>query len=83
MVHRADLIEQGGRHEDAVALPHPVEPVAPADEVTDVEQPVAVGRPFDLLEEPVLVALLIALQHSLVLLAEPTYHCCVATTAGM
>ena len=41
---------QGAGDEDAVALPLAVEPVAVADEVADLEQPVAVGRPADLLE---------------------------------
>ena len=45
LVEAADLLEQLARHEEAVALPHAVEPVAVADEVADVEQPVAVGRP--------------------------------------
>ncbi len=69
VVDRADLVEQRVRHEDAVALPLAVEPVAVADEVPDVEQPVAVDRPFDLLEEPVLVTLVVALRNGLVLLA--------------
>ena len=57
------------RHEDAVALPLTVEPVAAADEVPDVEEPVAVDGPFDLLEEAVLVVLVVALRDGLVLLA--------------
>ena len=44
LVHRSDLVEQRVRHEDAVALPLTVEPVAAADEVADVEEPVAVDR---------------------------------------
>ena len=46
-----DLLELGPGHEHAVALPDPVEPVTVADEVADLEQPVAVGGPLDALEE--------------------------------
>ena len=71
LVERARLLEQAPGHEQAVALPHPVEPVAVADEVADVEQPVAVARPLDLLEQPVLVVLVVAVDHDVGLLAGP------------
>ena len=71
LVERAVLLEQLAGHEDAVALPQPVEPVAVADEVPDVEEPVAVDRPFDLAEQLVFVALVVAAQHRVGLLAGP------------
>ena len=57
------LLEQRPGHEQAVALPQPVEPVAVADEVADLEQAVAVGRPGDPLEEPILVGPVVAGGH--------------------
>src|SRR5204863_1817984 len=59
LIHSARLLEQLPRDEDAVALPLVVEPVAAPDEVADVEELVAVGRPRDLVEEPILVLLAI------------------------
>ena len=60
LVERAVLLEQLAGREDAVALPQPVEPVAVADEVPDVEQAVAVDRPLDLAEQLVFVVLVVA-----------------------
>jgi hypothetical protein len=37
LVEAPHLFEQGARHEQAVALPQPVEPVAVTDEVADLE----------------------------------------------
>ena len=71
LVEGAVLLEQLARHEDAVALPEPVEPVAVADEVPDVEQAVAVERPLDLAEQLVLVRLVVAAEHRVGLLAGP------------
>ena len=71
LVEAADLLEQRAGHEDAVALPQAVEPVAVADEVADLEQPVAVARPLDLLEQLVLVRLVVAVVHRVALLAGP------------
>ena len=69
LVERAVLLEQVAGHEDAVALPQPVEPVAVADEVADVEEPVAVGRPVDVAEQVVLERLVVAGEHRVGLLA--------------
>ena len=55
--------------EQAVALPHAVEPVAVADEVADLEQAVAVARPLDPVEEAILEGPVVAVVDGVALLA--------------
>ena len=51
LVEAADLLQERPRHEEAVRLPEPVEPVAVADEMADLEEPVPVVRPVDRVEQ--------------------------------
>ena len=82
LVEAADLLQQLAGHEQAVALDDAVEPVALADEVPDLEEAVAVGRPVDRGEEPILRALVVPACWASPCCPGPTYHCWVATTAG-
>ncbi len=69
LVEPADLGEQRPRDEHAVALPHAVEPVAVADEMTDLEEAVTGVRPADRFEQAILVLLVVAVAHDVALLA--------------
>ncbi len=71
LVEPAYLLELCARDEHAVALPHAVEPVTSADEVADLEEPVAGSGPADATEQPVLVRLVVTVAHGVGLLARP------------
>ena len=71
LVEAPDLLEQLAADEHAVALPEAVEPIAVADEVTDLEEPVAGVGPGDPFEQPVFVGLVVPVDHRVALLARP------------
>ena len=69
VVEGTEPIQQLARDEHAVALDDAVEPIAVADEMPDLEQPVSVDRPADAREQVVFGFLVVARMQGVALLA--------------